>query len=70
MQIKLNGEEQRNVDNCKYLGSVIDNGDTNDRDMYLCVHAVRSRCRRLFGVFYGQKSPIRLKSKVYDVITY
>ena len=33
LQMKLNGEELKNVDHFKYLGSVIDTDGTMDRDV-------------------------------------
>ena len=58
----------KNVDNFKYLGSVIDKDGTIDRDVDLRVHAAWSRWRKLTGVSYDRKTPIRHKSKIYEAI--
>ena len=57
-----------NVDYFKYLGSVIDNDGTIDRDVDLRVQAAWSSWRKLTGVFYDRKIPLGLKAKVYEVI--
>ena len=67
MQIKLNGQ-LKNVDHFKYLGSVIDTDGTVDRDVDLRVQAAWSSWRKLTGVLYDRKIPIRLKAKVYEAI--
>ena len=68
MPIKLNGEELNNVDNFKYLGSVIDKDDTIDRDVDLRVQAAWSSWRKLTGVLYDRKISLRLKANVYEAI--
>ena len=64
--IELNGEELKNVDHFKYLGSVIDKDGTIDRDMDLRVQAAWSSWRKLTGVLYDRKIPLRLKAKIRD----
>ena len=39
LPMQLNGEEQKNVAHFKYLGSMIDKDDTDDRDVDLRVQA-------------------------------
>ena len=68
LPIKLNGEELKNVDHFKYLGSVIDKDGTIDRDVDLRVRAAWSSWRKLTGVLYDRKIPLRLKAKVYEAI--
>ena len=63
VQMKLNGEELKNVDHFEYLRSVIDKDGTIDRD--LRVQAAWSSWRKLTAVFYDRKIPLRLKAKVY-----
>ena len=64
----LNGEELKHVDHFKYLGSVIDKDGTIDKDVDLCVQAAWSSWRKLTGVLYDRKIPLRLKAKVYEAI--
>ena len=64
----LNGEELKNVDHFKYLGSVIDKDGTIDKDVDLRVQAAWSSWRKLTGVLYDRKIPLRLKAKVYEAI--
>ena len=64
--MKLNGEELKNFDHLKYLGSVIDKDGTIDRDVDIRVQAAWSGWRKLTGVLYDRK--IRLKAKVYEAI--
>ena len=57
MQIKMNGEEVKNVDHFKYMGSVIDTDGTIDRDVWtgqwdIRVQAAWSSWRELTGVLY------------------
>ena len=66
--MKLNGEELNNVDHFKYLGSVIDKDGTIDRDVDIRVRAAWSSWRKLTGVLYDRKIPLRLKAKVYEAI--
>ena len=68
LPIKLNGEELKNVDHFKYLGSVIDKDGTIDRDVDLRVQAAWSSWRKLTGVLYDRKIPLRLKAKIYETI--
>ena len=68
LPIKLNGEELKNVDHFKYLGSVIDKAGTIDRDVDLRLHAAWSSWRKLAGVLYDRKIPLRLKAKVYEAM--
>ena len=68
LPIKLNGEELKNVDHFKYLGSEIDKDGTIDRDVDLRVRAAWSSWRKLTGVLYDRKIPLRLKAKVYEAI--
>ena len=68
LPIELNGEELKNVDHFKYLGSVIDKDGTIDRDMDLRVQAAWSSWRKLTGVLYDRKIPLRLKAKIYETI--
>ena len=68
LPIKLNREELKNVDHFTYLGSVIDNDGTIDRDVDLRGQAAWSSWRKLTGVLYDRKVPLRLKSKVYEAI--
>ena len=62
--MKVNGEEQllENVDHFKYLGSVIDKDGTINRDVDLRVRAAWSSWRKLIGVLYDRKIPLRLKA--------
>ena len=64
LPIKLNGEELKNVDHFTYLGSVIDKDGTIDRDVDLRVRAAWSSLRKLNGVLYDRKIPLRFKEKV------
>ena len=57
LPIELNGEELKNVDNFKYLGSVIDKDGTIDRDVDLRVQAAWSSWRKLTGVLYDGRFP-------------
>ena len=50
------------------LGSVIDKDGTIDRDVDLRVQATRSSRRKLTGVLYDWKIPLRLQANVYEVI--
>ena len=71
MQMKLNGEELKNVDHFKYLGYVIGvhTDGTIDRYMDIRVQAAWSSWRKLTGVSYDRKIPHRLKAKVlYEAI--
>ena len=68
LPMKVNGDELKNVDHFKYLGSVIDRNDTIDRDVDLRVRAAWSSWRKLTGVLYDRKIPLRLKAKVYEAI--
>ena len=68
LPIKLNGEELNNVDHFKYLGSVIDTDGTINRDLNLRVQAAWSSWRKLTGVLYDRKIPLRLKAKIYETI--
>ena len=68
LPIKLNGEELKNVDYFKYLGSVIDKYGTIDRDVDLRVQAAWSSWRKLTGVLYDRKIPLRLKANIYEAI--
>ena len=68
LPIKLNGDELKNVDHFKYLGSVIDNDGTIDRDVDHRVRAACSSWRKLTGVLYDRKIPLRLKAKIYEAI--
>ena len=66
--MKLNGEELKNVDHFKYRGSVIDKDGPIDRDVDIRVRAARSSWRKLSGVFYDRKIPLRLIPNVYETI--
>ena len=68
LPINLNGEELKNVDHFKYLGSVIDKDGTIDRDVDLRVQAAWSSWRKLTGVLYDRKIPLRLKAKINETI--
>ena len=68
LPMKVNGEELKNVDHFKYLGSVIDKDGTIDRDVDLRVQAAWSSWRKLTGVLYDRKIPLRQKAKVYGAI--
>ena len=68
LPMKLNGEELKNVDHFKYLGSMIDKDGTIDRDMDLRVQAAQSSRRKLTRVLYDRKIPLRLKAKIYETI--
>ena len=68
LPIELNGEELKNVDHFKYLGSVIDKDGTIDRDVDVRVQAAWSSWRKLTGVLYDRKIPLRLKAKIYETI--
>ena len=67
LPMELNGEELKNVDHFKYVRSVIDKDGTIDRDGDLRVRAAWSSWRKLTGVLYDRKMPIRLKTKVYEI---
>ena len=54
LPMKLNGEELKNVDHFKYLGSVIDKDGTTDRDVDHRVRAAWSSWRKLTGVLYDR----------------
>ena len=62
LPMKLNEIELKNVDQFQYLGSVIDQDGTIDRDMDR-VQAAWSSWRKLIGVLYDRKISIRLKAK-------
>ena len=68
LPMKVNGDQLKNVDHFKYLGSVIDRDGTIDRDVDLRVRAAWSSWRKLTGVLYNRKIPLRLKAKVYEAI--
>ena len=68
MPMKVNGDELKNVDHFKYLGSVIDRDGTIDRYVDLRVRAAWSSWRKLTGVLYDRKIPLRQKAKVYEAI--
>ena len=68
LPMKVNGDQLKNVDHFKYLGSVIDRDGTIDRDVDLRVRAAWSSWRKLTGVLYDRKIPLRLKAKVYEAI--
>ena len=68
LPIELSGEELKNVDHFKYLGSVIDKDGTIDSDVDLRVQAAWSSWRKLTGVMYDRKIPLRLKAKIYETI--
>ena len=57
-----------NVDHFKYLGSVIDKDGTIDIDVDLRVRAAWSSWRKLAGVLYDRKIPLRRKANVYEAI--
>ena len=59
LPMTLNGEELKNVDHFKYLGSVI------NKDGTLRVQAAWSSWGKLTGVLYDRKIPLRPKAKVY-----
>ena len=72
LPIKLNGEELKNVDHLKYLGSVIDKDGTIDRDVDLRVQAAWSSWRKFSGVLYShhaQSEDIR-DHKTRPALTY
>ena len=64
LPMKRNGEELKNVDHFKYLGSVIDKDGTIDRDVDIRVKAAWGSWRKLTGVLYDRKIPLRLKANV------
>ena len=68
LPMTLNGEELKQVDHFKYLGSVIDKDGTIDKDVDLRVQAAWLSWRQLTGVLYDRKIPLRLKAKVYEAI--
>ena len=68
LPMKVNGDQQKNVDHFKYLGSVIDKDGTIERDVDLRVRAAWSSWRKLTGVLYDRKIPLRLKAKLYEAI--
>ena len=68
LPMTLNGEELKHVDHFKYLGSVIDKDGTIDKDVDLRVQAAWSSWRKLTGVLYDRKIPLRLKAKIYEAI--
>ena len=68
LPMKVNGDQLKNVNHFKYLGSVIDRDGTIDRDVDLRVRAAWSSWRKLTGVLYDRKIPLRLKAKVYEAI--
>ena len=68
LPMKLNGEELKNVDHFKYLGSAIDKDGTTDRDVDLRVRAAWSSWRKLPGILYDRMIPLRLKANVYEAI--
>ena len=68
LPMKVNGDELKNVDHFKYIGSVIDRDGAIDRDVDIRVRAAWSSSRKLTGVMYDRKIPLRLKAKVYEAI--
>ena len=66
--MNVNGDELKNVDHFKYMGSVIDIDGTIDRYLDLRVRAAWSSWRKLTGALYDRKIPLRLKAKVYEAI--
>ena len=65
LPMNVNGDGLKNVDHFKYLGSVVDRDGTIDIDVDLRVRAACSIWRKLTGVLYDRKIPLRLKAKVY-----
>ena len=63
LPIELNGEELKNVDHFKYLGSVIDKDGTIDRDVDLRVQAAWSSWRKLTGVLYDRRDSPQAQSE-------
>ena len=61
LPMTLNGKEL-NIVHFKYLGSVIDKDGTIDRDVDLRVRAVWFSWRKLTGVLYDRKIPLRVKA--------
>ena len=51
-----------------FLGSLIDKDGTIDRDVELRMQAAWSSWRKLTGVLFDRKIPLRLKAKVYEAI--
>ena len=68
LPMKRNGEELKNVDHFKYLGSVIDKDGTIDRDVDVRAQTAWSIWRKLTGVLYDPNIPLRLKAKLYEAI--
>ena len=68
LQMKLDGEELKKVDQFKYLGSVIDRDDAIDRDVDLRAQDAWSSWKTLTGVLFNLKIALRLKTKVYETI--
>ena len=68
LPMNVDGDELKNVDHFKYLGSVIDNDGTIDRDVDLRVRAAWSSWIKLTGVLYDRKIPLRLRAKIYEAI--
>ena len=58
LPMKVNGDELKNVDHFKYLGSVIDRDGTIDRDVDLRVRAAWSSWGKLTVVLYDRKIPL------------
>ena len=68
LPMKVNGDEQKNVDHFNYLGSVIDRNGTIDRDVDLRVRAAWSSWIKVTGLLYDRKIPLTLKAKVCEAI--
>ena len=68
LPMNVNGDELKNVDHFKYLGSVIDRDGTIDRDVDLSVRAAWSSWRKWTGVLYDRMIPLMLKANVYEAI--
>ena len=66
--LKINVAKTEHLDHFKYLGSVIDTDGTTDRDVDLRVRAAWSSWRKVTGVLYDRKIPLRLKAKVFEAI--
>ncbi|XP_077061885.1 uncharacterized protein LOC143714541 [Siphateles boraxobius] len=66
--IGIDGKDLKKVQHFKYLGSILSsNGDTLP-DVRARVSAACSKWRQVTGVLCNRRMPIRLKSKIYEII--
>ena len=65
--VKMEGEEVAQVENFKYMGSIVQSNGKCRRDVKKRVHAGWNGLRRMSGVICDRRVPARMKGKVYNV---